>query len=237
MKIAILGAGRIGGNLGRLLAQAGHRIIFASRNPGRLDGLLAVTDGDAKAATLDAAVAEADLVIEALPYAAALALDPNALAGKTLVSASNYYPSRDGEVQLGSLGQTEVLADRLPGARVVKAFNMLHYTIFEERLSGGQPDVAMALAGDDPDARRVVSGLIRDAGFVPVNTGPLVIGRSFQTDGPLYAKTMSDTEMRAALAGWQAGGGAGSAGAAVHDGETVPGSSKAPLGSGYGIEA
>ena len=201
MKISILGSGNIGGNLGKLLAQAGHDIFFGSRHPEGLTGLVADAGPRAVAGTMDDALAFADIVAEALPYAAVLELSAAELAGKVLISASNYYPGRDGKIDLEGLSQTEAVARRLPETRVVKAFNALYFKELEARLSGGgTPDAVMIMAGDDAEAKRVVAGLIQDAKFEPVDAGSLAAGRLFQTDGPLYGKTLKADDARALLA-------------------------------------
>ena len=89
MKIGILGSGRIGGSLGRSWAAAGHSVMFSSRHPEELEDLAARAGTDARTGTPDEAIAFADVILEALPYAALLELDADALAGKLLVSASN----------------------------------------------------------------------------------------------------------------------------------------------------
>ena len=201
MKISILGSGNIGGNLGKLLAQADHDVFLASRHPEKLTELVADAGPRARVGTMDDALAFADIVAEALPYGAALELPADKLARKVLISASNYYPGRDGKIDLEGLSQTEAVARRLPETRVVKAFNMLYFKELEARLSGGgTPGTVMIMAGDDAEAKGVVAGLIQDTKFEPVDAGPLAAGRLFQTDGPLYGHTLKGDEARARLA-------------------------------------
>ncbi len=201
MQISILGTGMIGANLGRLLALAGHDVFFGSRNAGAVAAVVADAAGSAAGGTVDQAIGFADVVIDALPFGVSLGLPADRLAGKILVTASNYYPDRDGMIDLGGLSQSQALAARLPQTRVVKAFNMLYFKELEARLTGGgSADTAMLLAGDDPAARALVAGLIADSGFDPVDAGLLRNGRLFQTDGPLYAKSLTADEARTRLA-------------------------------------
>ncbi|MCR9195575.1 MAG: NAD(P)-binding domain-containing protein [Hyphomonas sp.] len=201
MKISVLGVGNIGANLGKLFAQAGHEVFFASRNPDILATLVAEAGANAQAGTIDDAIAFSDLIVEALPFAASMALSPTDLVGKTLITASNYYPQRDGTIDLGGLSESEALAKRLPDTKIVKAFNMLYFKELEDRLTGdGTPNTAMMMAGDDADTKVITATLITDAKFDVVDAGPLSAGAAFQAGAPLYAKTQSRAEIESQLA-------------------------------------
>lgn len=116
-----------------------------------------------------------------------LALEPTDLAGKTLITASNYHPQRDGTIDLGGLSESEALAKRLPGTKTVKAFNMLYFKELEDRLTGGGvPDAAMIMAGNDADAKAVAA--------------PLITGAAFQAGAPLQAKAETRAEIERQLA-------------------------------------
>lgn len=200
MRIGILGSGHIGGALGRHWARAGHEVLFSSRHPEQLTRLAQEAGHGARAGTLDEAVRFGDVLLDALPYAASLALDAQALAGKVLLSASNYYPQRDGTVDLKGHSQTELLAARLPRTRVVKAFNMMFAGEMEKRLHGGNhPEVAILLAGDDTAAKATAAQLVREAHFIPVDAGALAQGRLFESGGPLYAKVLTASEAQRSL--------------------------------------
>ena len=201
MKIGILGSGNIGGSLGRLWAKAGHEICFASRSPDSLAPLVAQAGAGARAGTLDEATAFAEVILEALPFSATMKLSAEALAGKALISAANYYPPRDGEVDLGGLSQTEALARHLPRTTLVKAFNMMFATAMAARANGpGTPGRAIFLAGDDADAKSIAARLIETAHFVPIDAGPLRNGRYFENGAPLYAKLWDAETAKAELA-------------------------------------
>lgn len=104
MKIGIIGSGSIGGSLGRLWARAGHQVFFSSRHPEELTDLVAQAGKGAQTGTMEEAIAFADILLEAIPFAASLELPANALADKMLITASNYYPERDGEIELDAPG-------------------------------------------------------------------------------------------------------------------------------------
>jgi len=115
----------------------------------------------------------------------------------------NYYPGRDGEMDLDGLGSSELLARHLPDARIVKAFNTMYY---ETLGSGGRPDAPPAerlvlfLAGDDAQAKAVVSGLIEEIGFTPVDVGTLGDGRKQQPGSQIYNAPMNEEQAREELA-------------------------------------
>jgi predicted dinucleotide-binding enzyme len=115
-----------------------------------------------------------------------------AFAGKVVIDANNYYAGRDGaiaELDDDSTTSSELLAARLPGARVVKAFNTLY---FESLATEGRPDapreerLAVAVAGDDTDAKARVIALIEQVGFAALDTGSLAEGGRLQQPGAAF---------------------------------------------------
>jgi hypothetical protein len=141
--------------------------------------------------------------MEAIPYGHIASLPAEALTGRILISASNYYPQRDGEIDLEGMTQTERVAAQLPNTRVVKAFN----TIYWEHLRD-QGDLSLSLeerrviplAGDDAEAKSVVAGLIEDIGFAPLDLGSLRAGgRHMEPGEPIYNQTLTRSEAQALL--------------------------------------
>lgn len=192
MKIGILGAGRLGQTLARLFVRAGHQVRLAnSRSPESLAALVAELSPAASAGVPADLARFGELVVlatrwEQLPEAVK-GLGP--MAGRIVVDATNNRigPNPEDLIDIGDRSSSEIVADLLPGARVVKAFNHQPIPALAElaRLSPSEPR-ALFLAGDDPDARAVVAGLIRDIGAEPVNTGSLHYGGRWQnTGGPL----------------------------------------------------
>ena len=194
MKLAILGTGNIGGNLGTLLARAGHAVVFGSRNADASD---LGTEPGVTVTTPEAAIASADVVIEALPFGLTMRLDPAALAGKILISASNYDAGRDGAIGVQP-SESEALAARLPRTRVVKAFNVAYYKHFADRVATGSgADVALLVAADDNAARSVALTLVQDAGFDAVDAGALSNGVRFQRSAEFFNTNMSKAQIEA----------------------------------------
>ncbi|HZV94219.1 MAG TPA: NADP oxidoreductase, partial [Caldimonas sp.] len=101
------------------------------------------------------------------------------------------------EVERDGIGVTT--QKYLPGARVVRAFNTLGYTLLAREADRAPPRLAIPIAGDDAAAVQVAAGLVRDAGFDPVVVGSLVDARRFQRGGPGYGQAVSVDQLRRVL--------------------------------------
>lgn len=202
--IGTVGSGNIGGTLARLLVRAGHDVVLSnSRGPDTLTGLAAELGPRARAATVTEA-ASADVVVVSVPFARYRELPPEAFSGRVVVDTNNYYPDRDGRwaaLDADEVTSSELLAAHLPGARVVKAFNTIYFVhLGEQGVVAGTPGRrALPIAGDDPEAKAVVAGLLDDVGFDAVDVGDLASGRRFRPGTPLYSRRMAADELRAAL--------------------------------------
>jgi predicted dinucleotide-binding enzyme len=208
MRIGIIGSGKIGSTAARLFARAGHDVAIAnSRGPETLTDLVEQIDGNARAATVEEAASFGDVVLVAIPFGAYRDLPADALAGRVVIDAMNYYASRDGnipELDDDSTTSSELLAAYVPGAKVVKAFNTMQWETLRDRGKprGGNDRLALFLAGDDADAKQAVHGLIEEIGFSPVDTGSLAEGgRRQQPGSPIYAEPVTESEGRGALGG------------------------------------
>lgn len=204
--IGILGAGKVGTVLARLALAAGHRVLIsASGSADRIALIVDVLAPGAEARTTPEVIAEADAVILALPLGKVRTLPAADLVGKLVVDAANHWEPVDGplpEFTRDPRGTSEVVAELLPGARVVKAFSHLGYHDLDERgMPAGSPSrVALAVAGDDPADVAIVAALIDELGFDPVPTGDLASGRTFQAHTPAFGYPLTAAELRAALA-------------------------------------
>jgi 8-hydroxy-5-deazaflavin:NADPH oxidoreductase len=174
MKIAILGAGNIGGNLGRRWAKGGHEIRFGVRKPDELRELVQECGAEASAHDPKSAAAPADVVVLALPWGAVaevLASIGDA-TGKIVVDATNPLTWSDGPVHAVDTSGAEIVAGLLPGARVVKAFNTLGAEHILDPVVGGLP-ADVFVCTDDAGARETVCALAHEIGFRPLDLGPL----------------------------------------------------------------
>ena len=166
MKIAVLGFGNVGAQLGRLWSAKGHEVTAGLRE-GSKDRQKAADAGVA-VATPENAVKSADVVVIALPWQAVDSLVGRLpLDGKIVIDAVNPMEAdlRVLTPHAGSAAQE--IAQLANGARVVKAFNTIGAALM------GDPAFDMMYCGDDVEAKEVVRGLIADSGMKPVDVGPL----------------------------------------------------------------
>jgi predicted dinucleotide-binding enzyme len=168
MKIAVIGKGNMGATLGALATKAGHEVTYGSTSPD---------------APVSRALDGAALVILAVPYASALALGEDAavraaLSGKVVVDVTNPLAADYMSLTIGhTTSAAEEIARRLPGARVVKAFNTIFADVLRQRAAGVTTPVTVLVAGDDDEAKRAVAGLAEAFGFAATDAGPLANAR------------------------------------------------------------
>ncbi len=180
-------------------------VISNSRGPETLTDLVAELGDHATAGTPDEAARAADLAVVTTPLAAIPSIPADALAGKTVIDTNNYYPQRDGaiaELDDESTTVSELLQRQLPGSHVVKGFN--HITsgdLTEDGSASGTPGRrALAISGDDADAKATVAALIDLFGFDVLDAGPLSEGWRIQRDTPGYGVADTAAELQAHLA-------------------------------------
>ncbi|MRK00735.1 NADP oxidoreductase [Aeromicrobium sp. S22] len=207
--IGLIGSGLIGSQLARAATAHGHDVVLSnSRGPETLAGLVDELGPHARAATPAEAAAAGDLVVVTIPFRAISTVPVEPLAGRTVIDTTNYYPQRDGQVaglDDESTTSSELLQDRLVGAHVVKAFNHISAAHLSEHATpAGTPDRrALAIAGDDADAKAAVSTFIDEIGFDVVDLGPLAEGWRVQPGTPAYGPRMTAEQLREAAASAQ----------------------------------
>jgi 8-hydroxy-5-deazaflavin:NADPH oxidoreductase len=204
LRIGTIGAGRIGGTVGGLWVKAGHPVMFSSKNPDEGKELAAKLGSLARAGTVAEAIAFGDVVFLAVPYGAMPDIGRDhgaALKGKIVLDAGNAVAGRDGaiadEADREGIGLTT--QKYLPGARIVRAFNTVGYTILASEAGRGDPKLPIPIAGDDAEAVKVAAELVRDAGFEPVVAGGLAEARAFQRGAPGYGVHANAAELRQKL--------------------------------------
>ena len=203
MKIGIIGAGHIGSTTARLFVDAGHEVAISnSRGPETLGELVAALGPKARAATPQEAAQFGEVVLLAIPLKDYTTLPAGELRGKIAVDALNYYPERDGHypaLDSGEKASSELVAAHLAGARVVKAFNTIW---FEHLKTKGKKDApveerrAIIVSGDDAEAKSVVSRLIEDIGFGPLDLGSLHDSRKQEPGATLYNRDVTVAEAK-----------------------------------------
>ena len=194
MKIAIVGAGRIGSSLARGLARRGHEIHVGTRRSGQLDdqlkALQEAIQPSGRIETSKQAAASAEVVVLALPWRSApeVIAEIGGLDGKIVIDCMNPFKADRSGLEIGlSTSLAEDIQRRLPRSHVVKAFNHLTF----EHLRGVEPGVvapAMIYCGDDAGAKKTVAALIADLGFEPIDAGPLTMSRLLEPMGLLYSR-------------------------------------------------
>ena len=183
MRLGIIGSGNMGGPIGRLWAEAGHRVLFSSRNPEELMDLVRIAAPRASAGYADAAASFGEVVLLAVPPSAIPQIGEDyshLMQGKVVIDLTNPRVDRDGRIteQWLEMGTGLAMAQYLPGVRLVKAFNTLPYLLFDDANRSGER-IGVPIAGDDEEALAIVASLVRDAGFDPVIVGPLARARDF----------------------------------------------------------
>lgn len=206
MKIGIIGIGSIGGTLARKLSAAGHEVRVA--NSRGVEAVRPFADEiGALPADAHGAVQGADLVILSIPLPAVAKLpkdlfdelDENA----PIVDTGNYYPDlRDSHISELDDGKVESVwvSDQI-GRPIIKAFNnILAHSLTELGRPAGSPDrIAVAVAGDDAQAKQIVMDIVNEIGFDPVDVGSLSESWRQQPGTPSYCCDYDAKAMRKAL--------------------------------------
>lgn len=173
MRIAVIGTGNVGGTLGRAWSRAGHEVTFGSRHPTAAD---VAGDTTAGVAGIPDALAGADVVLLALPAGSVdelLAGNAPAIDGKLVIDATNH-------IGAPHVNAAEQIAAAVPGARYVRAFNMLGWENFADPVFDGVPADLFYSAPAADEA--TVAQLISDVGLRPAYLGE---GKQDVVDGVL----------------------------------------------------
>lgn len=199
MKIGIIGSGDIGSTLGILWAKAGHQIYFSfSHDQRKLESLAEEAGNGSQAATPYDAVRCSDVVLFSPPWTAQddAIKQMGRFEDHIIIDTTNPYVDEEMHVQefAEKDSSSEHIARKLPGAKVIKAFNTLRDETLRERTGQG---LAIFYAGDFPVVKQnEIAQLIRDAGFVPVDAGPLHEGKKQEPGTARYLRevTQQDAE-------------------------------------------
>ncbi|WP_144120718.1 NADPH-dependent F420 reductase [Catellatospora sichuanensis] len=191
--IGLIGSGNIGGTVARLAVAAGYDVVLSnSRGPETLADLAAELGPRARAGTVAQAAAAGDLVLVSVPLHAYDSVPPEPLTGKVVMDTNNYYPERDGQIEVlddGSATSSELLQRHLAGAHVVKVFNNIYFKHLGSlaRPAGATDRSALPIASDDPAAKTAVTAFLDAIGYDAVDVGPLGAGgRMYQPGTPAY---------------------------------------------------
>lgn len=203
---AFIGSGHIGSTAARLAVNAGHDVVMSnSRGPETLAELVDQLGEHARAATATEAAEAGDVVVVTIPLKSYVDVPVDELAGKVVIDTMNYYPERDGQIPAlddGTSTSSELLQAHLPSSKVVKAFNNIFFQHLGSlaRPSGSHERSALAIAGDDADAKKRVTALLDEIGYDTVDFGPLSESWRTQPGTPAYGLMYAADE-----ADWTAG--------------------------------
>ena len=203
MRIGILGSGLMGAKLGTIFARAGHDVTFSySRSEQKLKRLARRAKARYGSPRDAARTAEAVLLAVHWSKMGDVLRQTGDLSGKVVISCSLPMNKEDTALVTGrTLSGAEVLARRLSGAHFVSAFNTVPsealFDVFAARRKRGRP--SLVYCGDDRKAKRVAAKLISEAGFEPVDAGPLRIARYTEPFALLVAQLAYETRGGAEL--------------------------------------
>jgi predicted dinucleotide-binding enzyme len=206
MRIGILGSGLMGGKLGTIFARAGHEVVFSySHSKAKLEKLARDAGGAASAGTPAEAAKDADAVLLAVHWSRVDDVLEKAgdLSGKVVVSCSLPMNADDTGLAIGhTTSGAEQLAKKIPKAHVVSAFNTLPsevlFAVFEGAAGSERPSVVYC--GVNARAKKVAAQLITDAGFEPIDAGPLRVARYTEPFALLVAQLAYEGDRGPALA-------------------------------------
>ena len=187
-----IGSGNIGTTVARLALAVGHDVVLSnSRGPETLADLVDELGPHASAATPAEAARAGDVVVVTIPLRNYRKVPTEELRGKIVIDTMNYYPQRDGnivELDDESTTSSALLQAHLPDSKVVKGFNNIFFQHLAAlpRPTGAADRSALAIAGDDREAKQIVSEHLDQIGYDTVDLGPLSEGWRTQPDTAAY---------------------------------------------------
>jgi len=200
--LGLIGAGHIGSQVARLAVRCGYDVVVSnSRGPETLAGLVAELGPKARAATVLEAAKAGDVVVVTIPLKAIASVPVEPLAGKVVIDTNNYYPARDGHIRELDEERTttsELLQAHLPQSKVVKAFNHIYAAeLTTHAQPRGTPNRrALVIAGNDAQAKALVTKMLDTFGFDTVDAGPLSESWRIQRDTPGYGPRRNAAELQ-----------------------------------------
>lgn len=210
MKIGIIGTGAIGSLLAKKLSKAGHSVkVTNTRAMAELEKIAAALG--ATAATIENVVNDVDAIIFSMPFSAYKDLPKDLLKDMSqdvvVMDTSNYYPFRDGNIaELEEITESEYISGIL-GRPLIKVFNnILEGTLKHKGTTAGtEGRVAISIAGDNEEHKKVVAQIVDVTGFDMVDGGSLAESWRQQPGTPAYCTELEEADLKKALASAEKG--------------------------------
>ncbi|MEA2609872.1 MAG: 8-hydroxy-5-deazaflavin:NADPH oxidoreductase [Chloroflexota bacterium] len=205
LRIAVLGAGHVGPVIARAAVEAGYPVtLAASGDPQRIALIAQILAPGAEPRWAADAIANADVVVLAIPIHKFAAFDPALVSGKLVVDVMNYWPPIDGMQAMfedRQCGSSEIVQYRLAESTVVKTLNHMGYHELDEerRLAGSPERRSLGVAADEPHAVDIVADVIERIGFDTVRLEGLRAGRLLEPGGPVFGASLRRPEFERAI--------------------------------------
>ena len=199
MKIGVIGMGSVGGALGRRWAEHGHEVAFGARDPGstKAKGFAAAIKGAATVVSISNACVLADVVVLATPWDATVKAIGEAgdLAGKIVIDVTNPVRGDLSGLAVGAdTSGAEEVQRHAKGARVYKTLNQTGWeTMADPSFRSAKP--VMFVAGDEPQGKATVMGLVDELGFEAVDAGGLDAARMLEWLAMLWIHLMVNRKL------------------------------------------
>lgn len=196
MRIGVLGSGLMGGKLGTIFARAGHEVVFSyARRKEKLTELVRAAGGDARAGAPSEAARDADALLLAVHWSRLddVLNEAGDLSGKVVVTCCLPLNPGNTELVIGLASSgAEELAKKVPRAGVVSAFHTVPSEVLFDVFARKGSRPSLVYSGDDQSSKAIAAEMIRDAGFDPVNAGPLKMARYSEPLGLLVGHLAYD---------------------------------------------
>lgn len=199
MEISIIGAGDVGGTLGRIWVKKGHHLMFGVRNlqSHNVLNLIRSINSSVKVGTIGEAASFADVIVLAIPWIAVEETIKSAgdLSGKILIDPTNpINADLTGLIIESSTSAAEEIAKWAKGSKVVKAFNSIGAKTLDN-LQFGLVRADAFICGDDFKSKTVVKKLATEIGFDTVDAGPLINARVLEYMALLWIQLAYSRQM------------------------------------------
>lgn len=206
MKIACIGAGRIGGTLARFWAKSGHELLISSRHLETLDPLLKELGKNACKGTFEEAAQFGDIILLAIPLGGISRIESKIgkyIQNKVVLDAMNPFAERDGDIARDiftrKIASGQATQERFPNAKIVRAFSSIRFTELLSESHRKPPLIAVPYSTDYNDTKKIAEQLISDAGFEPFDLGPLTMSKPLDPNGFLFGKALTKKQIQELL--------------------------------------